>query len=123
MDGASVQCRVSPLTPSMCNPVAFDFKPQEAVSNLGPTGQISCYESNRTRILGSPFHALAACPLYCILARGDILAFRFMPRASVSNLGPLVQILFLIIENPRYWSPRIESSFLAKLVVDSRVLG
>ena len=50
---ASVHCKVSPLTPSMCNTVALDFKPQELVSNLGPTRQISCYESNRTNVLGS----------------------------------------------------------------------
>ena len=35
---ASVLVRVCPLTPTRCNPVAFGFKTQESVSNLGPPG-------------------------------------------------------------------------------------
>ena len=46
---ASVLVRVSPLTPTRCNPVAFGFKTRESVSNLGPPGQISCFISYRTQ--------------------------------------------------------------------------
>ena len=49
---ASVLVRVSPLTPTMCNPVALGFKPREPVSNVGPPGQISCFISNRNQSSG-----------------------------------------------------------------------
>ena len=98
-----MQCRVSPLTPSMCNPVALDFKPQEAVSNLGPTGQISCYESNSTKILGSALYVLNVGPImgWCQRTWPGIpsynhkvqpVALDFKPRKLVSNLGHLVHI-------------------------------
>ena len=47
-----VHGRVSPLTHTRCYPVALSFKPKEMVSNLGPTGHNSCFESNRTLSLG-----------------------------------------------------------------------
>ena len=35
--------RVSPPTPTRCNPVAFRLKPRESVPHLGPKGQISYF--------------------------------------------------------------------------------
>ena len=43
---ASVLPRVSPPTPSGCNPVAFGLKPRESVPHLGPQGQISCFNQD-----------------------------------------------------------------------------
>ena len=40
---ASVLPRVSPPTPSRCNPVAFGLKPRKSVPHLGPEGQISYF--------------------------------------------------------------------------------
>ena len=49
---ASVLVRVSPLTLTRCNTVALGLKPREPVSNLGPSGQILCFISNRNQSSG-----------------------------------------------------------------------
>ena len=58
----SVLPRVSPLTPTRCNPVALGFKPRESVSNLGPPGQISFFNHIEAKVLGSAIRALDLRP-------------------------------------------------------------
>ena len=104
--GASVHCKVSPLTPSMCNTVALDFKPQKLVSNLGPTRQISCYESNRTKSFG----ICALCPRPQHNKRYNPLPWALSPENRCqtwdtwSNFPVLNQIL------PKFGGPWFESS-------------
>ena len=58
----SVLVRVSPLTPSRCNPVAMGLKTRESVLNLGPTGQISYFNCIERKVRGSAVRALDLGP-------------------------------------------------------------
>ena len=54
---ASVLPRVSPPTPTRCNPVAFGLKPRESVPYLGPQGQISYFNRIEPKVRGSSVRA------------------------------------------------------------------
>ena len=95
--------RVSPLTPTRCNPVALELKPRESVSNLGPTGQISYFDCIECKVRGSAVRALDLAKLAgsaSVLVRVfpptptmcNFVALGFKPRKSVSNVGPPGQI-------------------------------
>ena len=51
--GASMRDRMSTLKLTRCNPVALYYNSRETVSNLGPMGQISCFDSRQPNVLGS----------------------------------------------------------------------
>ena len=97
--------RVSPLTPTRCNPVAFGLKPRESVSHLGPQGQISYYNRIERQVRGSAFRAPDLGPTSgkCQCApqgvpltptRYNPVGFGLKPRESVSHLGPQCQISY-----------------------------
>ena len=52
---ASVLPRVSPPTPSRCNPVASGIKPRESVPHLGPKCQISYFNQDSANAEAPPF--------------------------------------------------------------------
>ena len=102
---ASVLPRVSPPTPSRCNPVAFGLKPRESVPHLGPQGQISYFNQVSAKSEAPTF----AHPTSAQLAgsasvlprvspsapsRCNPVAFGLRPRESVPHLGPQGQISY-----------------------------
>ena len=94
----SVLPRMSPPTPTRCNPVALGLKPRESVSNLGATSQISYFNrplfepSTSAQLAGSasvfPRVSLPT-PTRC-----DHVALGLKPRESMSNLGHTGQISY-----------------------------
>ena len=91
--------RVSPPTPSRCNPVALGFKPPESVSNLQPTNQISYFNRIECKVRGSAVRApdlgptsRSASVLVRVFpltpTRCNPVALGLKPRESVSNFGP-----------------------------------
>ena len=105
---ASVLPRVSPPTPSRCNPVAFGLKPRESVPHLGPQGQISCFNQDSAKSEAPPF----APPTSAQLAGSASV----LPRVSPQNpLGVTPLPLDLRPENPcRTWDPRAKFRVLIK---------
>ena len=102
---ASVLPRVSPPTPSRCNPVAFGLKPRESVPHLGPQGQISYFNQDSATAEAQPFPPLTSAQLAGsanVLPRVSPptpstcypVAFGLKPRESVPHLGPQCQILY-----------------------------
>ena len=100
---ASVLPRVSPPTPSRCNPVAFGLKPRESVPHLGPQGQISCFNQDSAKSLAPLFAPPTSAQLVgsaSVLprvspptpSRCNPVAFGLKPRESVPHLGPQGQI-------------------------------
>ena len=96
---ASVLPRVSPPTPSRCNPVAFGLKPRESVPHLGPQGQISCFNEDSAKSEAPPFAPPTSAQLAgsaSVLprvspptpSRCNPVAFGLKPRESVPHLGP-----------------------------------
>ena len=97
--------RVSPLTPTRCNPVALGHKPRESSSNLGPMGQISYFNCLERKVRGSAVRApdLGPTSENCQCAsqgvplmptRCNPVALGLKPRESSSNLGPMGQISY-----------------------------
>ena len=119
---AIVLLRVSPLTPTRCNPVAFGFKTRESVSNLRSQGQFSCFISYRTQSWrGPPFEPTTSAQLAgsaSVLLRVSPLtptrcnpvAFCFKTRESVSNLEPPGQFLSFISYRTQSWRVRRSST-------------
>ena len=96
---ASVLPRVSPPTPSRCNPVAFGLKPRESVPHLGPQNQISCFNQDSAKSEAPPFAPPTSAQLAgsaSVLprvspptpSRCNPVAFGLKPRESVPHLGP-----------------------------------
>ena len=100
--------RLSPLTPTRCNPVAFGFKTRESVSNLGPQANfLFCIVSN-SKLEGPPFEPLTSAQLAgsaSVLLRVspltptscNLVAFGFKTRESVSNSDPGPIFVFYIV--------------------------
>ena len=105
---ASVLPRVSPPTPSRCNPVAFGLKPRESVPHLGPQGQISCFTQDSARSEAPPF----APPTSAQLAGSASV----LPRVSPPKPSRCKPVAFgLKPENPcRTWDPRAKFRVLIK---------
>ena len=91
--------RVSPPTPTRCNPVALGFKPPESVSNLRPTDQISYFNRIECKVRGSAVRApdlgLTSGKCQCAsqgvpsnATRCNPVALGLQSREFVSNLGP-----------------------------------
>ena len=101
------QCdsRVSPPTPTRCNPVAFGLKPRESVPHFGPQGQISYFNRIERKVRGSTVRAPDLGPTSgkCQCAsrvspptptRCNPVAFGLKPRESVPHFGPQGQISY-----------------------------
>ena len=95
--------RVSPPTPSRCNPVAFGLKPRESVPHLGPQDQISYFNQDSAKSEAPPFAPPTSAQLAgsaSVLprvspptpSRCKPVAFRLKPRESVPHLGPQGQL-------------------------------
>ena len=102
---ASLLPRVSPPTPSRCNPVAFGLKPRESVPHLGPQGQISYFNQvsakSESPLFAPPTSgqlAGSASVLPRVFpptpSRCNPVAFGLKPRESVPHLGPQGQISY-----------------------------
>ena len=102
---ASVLPRVSPPTPSRCNPVAFGLKPRESVPQLGPQCQISYFNQDSANAEAPPFAPPTSAQLAgsaSVLprvspptpSRCNPIAFGLKPRESVPHLGPQGQISY-----------------------------
>ena len=104
----SVLTRVSPPTPSRCNPVAFRLKPRESVKHLGPQGRISCFNQDSAKSEAPPF----APPTSAQLAGSASV----LPRVSPQNLLGVTPLpLDLRPENPCHtWDPRAKFRVLIK---------
>ena len=103
---ASVLPRVSPPTPSRCNPVAFGLKPRESVPHLGPQCQISYFNQDSANAEAPPFAPPTSARLAgsaSVLPRVSPptpsrcypVAFGLKPRKSVPHLGPQCQISYI----------------------------
>ena len=97
--------RVSPPTPTRCNPVAFGLKPRESVPHLGPQGQISYFNHIDPKFEGPPFEPHTSAQLAGSASvlprvspptptRCNPVAFGLKPRESVPHLGPQGQISY-----------------------------
>ena len=117
-ESASVLPRVSPPTPSRCNPVAFGLKPRESVPHLGPQGQISNFNQVLAKSEAPPFAPPTSAQLAgsaSVLprvspptpSRCNPVAFGLKPRESVPHLGPRAKFRILIKSRP---SPRLHRS-------------
>ena len=113
---ASVLPRVSPPTPSMCNPVAFGLKPRESVPHLGPQGQISCFNQDSAKSEAPPFAPPTSAQLAGSASvlprvspptpcRCNPVAFGLNPRESVPHLGPQGQISCLNQDSAKSEAP------------------
>ena len=97
--------RVSPPTPTRCNPVAFGLKPRESFPHLGPHNQISYFNRIERKVRGS---TVQASDLAQLAGSGSVLprvspltftrcnpvAFGLKPQESVPHLGPQGQISY-----------------------------
>ena len=130
---ASVLPRVSPPTPSRCNPVAFGLKPRESVPHLGPQGQISYFNQVSAKSEAPPF----APPTLARLAgsasvlpraspptpsRCNPVAFGLKPRESVSHLGPQGQISYFNQVSAKSEAPPFAPPTSAQLAGNASVL-
>ena len=102
---ASVLPRVSPPTPSRCNPVAFGLKPRGSVPHLGSQGQISYFNQVSAKSRAAPFAPPTSAQLAGSASvlpmvspptpfRCSPVAFGLKPRESVPHLGPQGQISY-----------------------------
>ena len=125
--------RVSPPTPSMCNPVAFGLKPRESVPHLGPQGQISYFNQVSAKPeappLGPPTSAQLAgsasvlprvsppTPFRC-----NPVAFGIKTRESVPHLGPQGQISYFNQVSAKSEAPSFAPPTSAQLAGSASVL-
>ena len=125
--------RVSPLTPTRCNPVALGHKPRESSSNLGPMGQISYFNCLERKVRGSAVRAPALGPTSgnCQCAsqgvplmptRCNPVALGLSPRESVSNLEPPGRISCFISNRNQSSGVRRSSPTSAQLAGSAKVL-
>ena len=120
--------RVSPLTPTRCNPVALGHKPRESSSNLGPMGQISYFNRIECKVRApdlGPTSGNCQCasqgvPL--MPTRCNPVAFGLKPRESVSNLGPPGRISCFISNRNQSSGVHRSSPTSAQLAGSAKVL-
>ena len=100
--------RVSPPSPSRCNPVAFGLKPRESVPHLGPQGQISYFNQDSAK---------SEAPLFAPPTSAQLAgSASVLPRVSLQHLLGVTPLpLDLSPENPcRTWYPRAKFRILIK---------
>ena len=130
---ASVLPRVSPPTPSRCNPVAFGLKPRESVSHLGPQGQISYFNQVSAKSEAPPFAPPTSAQLAgsaSVLprvspptpSRCNPVAFGLKPRESVPHLGPQGQISYFNQVSAKSEAPPFAPPTSAQLAGSASVL-
>ena len=130
---ASVLPKVSPPTPSRCNPVAFGLKPRESVPHLGPQGQISCFNQDSAKSEALPFAPPTSAQLAgsaSVLprvspptpSRCNPVAFGLKPRESVPHLGPQVQISCFNQDSAKSEAPPFAPPTSAQLAGSASVL-
>ena len=125
--------RVSPPTPSRCNPVAFGLKPRESVPHLGPQGQISYFNQvsakseaplfvppTSAQLAGSASVLPRVSPL--TPSRCNTVAFGLKPRESVPHLGPQGKISYFNQASAKSEAPPFASLTSAQLVGSASVL-
>ena len=125
--------RVSPPTPSRCNPVAYGLKPRDSVPHLGPQGQISYFNQDSAKSEA----ALFAPPTSAQLARSASVlprvspptpsrcypvAFGLKPRESVPHLGPQGQISYFNQDSAKSEAPPFAPPTSAQLAGSASVL-
>ena len=130
---ASELPRVSPPTPSRCNPVAFGLKPRESVPHLGSQGQISYFNQDSAKSEAPLF----APPTSAQLARSasvlprvspptpsrcNSVAFGLKPRESVPHLGPQGQISYFNQDLAKSEAPPFAPPTSAQLAGSASVL-
>ena len=130
---ASVLPRVSPPTPSRCNPVAFGLKPRESVPHLGPEGQISYFNQVLAKSEAPPFAPPTSAQLpgsASVLprvspptpSRCNPVAFGLKPRESVPHLGPKGQISYFNQVSAKSEAPPFAPPTSAQLAGSASVL-
>ena len=130
---ASVLPRVSPPTPSRCNPVAFGLKPGESVPHLGPQGQISDFNQDSANAEAPPFAPATSAKLTgsaSVLprvspptpSRCNPVAFGLKPRESVPQLGPQCQISYFNQDSANAEAPPFAPPTSAQLAGSASVL-
>ena len=130
---ASVLPRVSPPTPSRCNPIAFGLKPQESVTHLGPQGQISYFNQDSVNAEAPPFAPPTSAQLSgsaSVLprvspptpSRCNPVAFGLKPRESVPHLGPQCQISYFNQDSANAEAPPFAPPTSAQLAGSASVL-
>ena len=130
---ASVLPRVSPPTPSRCNPVAFGLKPRESVPHLGPKGQISYFNQDSANAEAPPFAPATSAQLTgsaSVLprvspptpSRCNPVAFGLKPRESVPQLGPQCQISYFNQDSANAEAPPFVPPTSAQLAGSASVL-
>ena len=130
---ASVLPRVSPPTPSRCNPVAFGLRPRESVPHLGPQGQISYFNQDSAKFEAPPFAPPTSAQLAgsaSVLPRVspptpswcNPVAFGLKPRESVPHLGPQGQISYFNQDSAKSEAPPFAPQTSAQLAGSASVL-
>ena len=130
---ASVLPRVSPPTPSRCNPIAFGLKPRESVPHLGPQGQISYFNQVSAKSQAPPFAPPTSVQLAgsaSVLprvspptpSRCNPVAFGLKPRESVPHLGPQGQISYFNQVSAKSEAPPFAPPTSAQLAGSASVL-
>ena len=130
---ASVLPRVSPPTPSRCNPVAFGLKPRESVPHLGPQGEISYFNQVSAKSEAPPFAPPTSAQLAgsaSVLprvspptpSRCNPVAFGLKPRESVPHLGPQGRISYLNQVSAKSEAPPFAPPTSAQLAGSASVL-
>ena len=125
--------RVSPPTPSRCNPVAFGLKPRESVPHLGPQGQISYFNQVSAKSEAPPFAPPTSAQLVgsaSVLprlspsthSRCNPVAFGLKPRDSVPHLGPQGQISYFNQVSAKSEAPPFVPPTSAQLAGSASVL-
>ena len=125
--------RVSPPTPSRCNPVSFGLKPRESVPHLGPQGQISYFNQDSANAEAPPFAPLTSAQLAgsaSVLprvspptpSRCNFVSFGLKPRESVPHLGPQGQISYFYQDSANAGAPPFASRTSAQLAGSASVL-
>ena len=130
---ASVLPRVSPPTPSRCNPVALGLKPRESVPHLGPQCQISYFNQDSANAEAPPFAPPTSAQLAgsaSVLprvspptpSRCNPVAFGLKPRESVTHLGPQCQISYFNQDSANAEAPPFMPPTSAQLAGSASVL-
>ena len=130
---ASALPRVTPPTPSRCNPVAFGLKPRESVPHLGPQGQILYFNQDSANAEPPQFTPPTSAQLAesaSVLprvspptpSRCNPIAFGLKPRESVPHVLPQCQILYFNQDSANAEAPPFAPPTSAQLAGSASVL-